>query len=106
MAPPALSVVAPAPRARGLRPSSSLDDALQDRVRQEPRRIAGDRILVLADRQAARRMVDQPASEHRILTGKIRQWRQRLPDETLGAIRSFLLHKPDAGPGQPHVGTL
>src|SRR5260370_41200134 len=100
MAPPALSVVAPAPRARGLRPSSSLDDALQDRVRQGPRRIAGDWILVLADRQAARRMVDKPASEHRILTGKIRQWRQRLPDENLGGIRSFMHHERGAGADQ------
>ena len=43
---------------------------LQDRVRQEPRRIAGDRILVLADRQPAGRVVDQPASNHRILVRK------------------------------------
>ena len=60
-------------------------------MRQEPRRIAGDRILVLADRQAARGMIDQPAADHRILVGEIRQRRQRLADKALGAIRALLL---------------
>ena len=68
-----------------------LQSALQDRVRQEPRRVAGDRIFVLADRQSAGRVVDQPASEHRILAGKIRQRRQGLANKTFGAIRPLLL---------------
>ena len=36
--------------AAGSRCSDALKDFLQNRVRQEPRRVAGDRILVLADR--------------------------------------------------------
>src|ERR1700733_23528 len=52
--------------------------SLQDGVRQKSRGIADDPILVLADRQPARRVVDQPAAEYRKLVGKIRQRGERL----------------------------
>ena len=48
----------------------------QDRMRQKPRAVARDRALVLADRQAARLVVDEPASDHRIEAREIRQRRQ------------------------------
>jgi hypothetical protein len=35
-------------------------------------------------------VVDQPAAEHRVLVGKIRQRRQRLANETFSTIRPLL----------------
>jgi hypothetical protein len=91
------STMVPANPAGGCRSALSLTSpwsarriALHDRVRQETRRVAGDRVLVLADRQAAWRVIDQPASDHRILIGEARQRRERLPDESFRAVRALL----------------
>ena len=60
-------------------------------MRQKARSVARDRIFVLTDREPASDVIDEPASEHRISAGKIRQRRERLADEALGAIGSLLL---------------
>src|SRR3981189_1762558 len=98
------TVVHPRIKSEGMLRSKTLWS--QNRVRQEPRRSAGDRILVLADRQAAWRVVDQPASEHRILIGEIRQRRQRLPDESFRAAGAFLLDQRGAGADQRDIGAF
>ena len=69
------------PQALRSSPRVTRRSRLQDRMRQKPRGIAGDRIFVLADRQSARGVIDQPASEHRILPEKFgsgaRAWRMK-----------------------------
>src|ERR1700743_2684174 len=75
------------------RRASAISD---DRVRQEARIVAGDRTLVLADREPARDVVDPPAAEHGILAVEIAQRRERLADEALAAIRPLLLRQRHA----------
>src|SRR5579883_3112605 len=72
---------------------TALDDdisALDDDVGHEPRGVARNERVVLADSDAGRQIADHPAADERVATGKSGQRVERLPDIRVIGIGSAL----------------
>ena len=61
---------------------------LAEQVRHEPAKIVGDQSIGLANTHPGRILVDHPTAQHGTLAVEIRDWRNRLVDEPLSAIRA------------------
>src|SRR6185312_9761219 len=75
-------------------------------VRQESRIVAGDRAFILADGEAAWGVVDQPASDDRVLQIEILQAGQGLADIAFCAVGALLFCERRSRADDGHVGAL